>query len=279
MIRFVDYAIDIFPILKSKNAVKKAIKKGQLLIDGKQASTGVFIKKNQVIELLEENRQKKIFELKLDIIFEDEFIAIINKPAGISVSGNQFKTIENALPYNLKKSSQKDAYILPKPAHRLDNQTSGLLLIAKTATARTSLGNQFETNEILKFYNAVVIGKTPKKGNITFKVEGKDAETDFVLIKTKKSKKFNDLSLLQLSPKTGRTHQLRIHCKESGFPILGDKLYYKKNLLLKGKGLFLCATGISFRHPNSLKLLQFEILYPLKFEKTIEKEYRRWSIE
>ncbi len=165
--------------------------------------------------------------------------------------------------------------IKPKPVHRLDNQTSGLLLIAKTRNAQVNLGDQFEKKQVRKKYTAVVIGKTPKEGEINIPVNDKEAGTSFKLIMTEASLKFDHLSLIELIPITGRTHQLRIHCYKTGFPVLGDNLYKNENFILKGKGLFLCSTQIEFLHPNTKEELVFKILYPAKFDKIIEREKRR----
>lgn len=214
----------------------------------------------------------------MDVIYEDEYIAVVNKPPGISVSGNEFRTIENALLFNIRLSKEEDALIKPKPVHRLDNQTSGLLLIAKTHTARVNLGNQFEKKQVRKKYTAVVTGKTPKEGEIDIPVNNKKACTLFKLIITEASLRFEYLSLIELIPITGRTHQLRIHCYKTGFPILGDNLYKNENFILKGKGLFLCSTQIDFLHPNTKEKLIFKIPYPTKFDKIIEREKRRYEL-
>jgi len=277
LVRATEYIHENFDYFKTKSAVKKALKKHHILINGEICLTGTHIKRGQLIEILEENTANfKIFKLKIPVIFEDEFIAVINKPPGISVSGNYFKTVQNALPFNLKKSAQKDAFPVPLPAHRLDNQTSGLLIIAKTRTARIHLGKQFEEKNIQKKYNAVVIGTPEKNGIISFPVNGKNALTRYELVKTEKSLRNGYLSLINLYPLTGRTHQLRIHCEQSGFPILGDKLYNGGLPVFKGKGLFLSATEIAFNHPVTEKSLKFLIPYPQKFDTVIKREKERY---
>ncbi len=278
--RITDYAIGIFALLPTKNSIKKAIKKKLLIIDNQPCTTANLIKKNQKIELIPDTSSKnKIFKLKMQIIYEDDYIAIINKVAGFSVSGNKFKTIENALPFNLKKSKQIDALPHPLPVHRLDNQTSGLLIIAKTKNARIKLGSQFEENKIRKIYFAVVIGNTPNKGEIKIKIKDKKALTKYKLIRTEPSLRNGFLSLIKLFPSTGRTHQLRVHCEAIGFPILGDKLYNGKKQVFKGKGLFLCASELSFNHPATKENMNFAIPYPEKFNKIIEREKKRFEMK
>ena len=232
----------------------------------------------QVIDLLETPQsQPKIFELELEVLFEDHFMAAIHKPAGFSVSGNAYKTIYNSLPYNLKKSSEPDALPWPTPVHRLDNQTSGILLIAKTKTAQIALGNQLENHTIQKKYCAVVIGKVLSKGKIKTPIEDKTAQTDFEVVTVVNSLRFEHLSLLNVFPKTGRTHQIRIHLSSIGHPIFGDKLYVEEKMLHKGKGLFLCACEISFLHPKTSEEINLKIAPPYKFESLFLREQRRWQ--
>lgn len=231
----------------------------------------------QVIELLETPQsQPKIFELQLEVLFEDNFMAAIHKPAGFSVSGNAYKTIYNALPFNLKKSTESDALPWPTPLHRLDNQTSGILLIAKTKTAQIALGNQFENHTIQKKYCAVVIGETLSNGKIKTPIEDKIAETGFEIVTVVNSLRYEHLSLLNVFPKTGRTHQIRIHLASINHPIFGDKLYLEEKMLHKGKGLFLCANEISFLHPKTSEEINLKIEIPHKFESLLLREQRRW---
>ena len=127
-VRLSDYAIGIFPQIPSRKGLKKAIKNGQVYIDGLQANTGNWVETGQKIELVALDRKPpKIYPLDLPIIYEDDQLAVIQKPAGIVVSGNQFHTIQNALLHNLAPSKAIDAFQLPRPVHRLDHATSGLL--------------------------------------------------------------------------------------------------------------------------------------------------------
>jgi RluA family pseudouridine synthase len=211
------------------------------------------------------------------VVYEDEHMAVINKPAGITVSGNSFKTVFNALPYNLKKSFQNDALVSPTPVHRLDNQTSGLLLIAKTKTAQIELGKQFQNKTIQKKYCTIVIGKVYTNHFIDIPIDNKSAETSFEIIRVVKSLKFKELSCLKVSPKTGRTHQIRIHLASIGHPILGDKLYGDKELIHQGKGLFLCASEVKFLHPKTFETIHLTVALPHKFKSLLAREKRRWN--
>lgn len=277
-IRLYDYAQQIFPTMPSRKGIKKAIAREEITVDGEKTTTGWWVKPGQKIELLESNiNPPKAYNLALEVVYEDEYLAVINKPAGISVSGNQFRTIQNALIGKVKASKEADALRWAKPVHRLDNPTSGLLIVAKTAKALMKLGQQFENKEIKKKYCAIVIGQLPESGVIDFDIDGLTSLTDYKLGKIVPSLRNEYLSLVELSPKTGRTHQLRIHLSKLGFPILGDKLYGKEGEILKGKGLFLSATALQLNHPITSEVLTIEIETPYKFNALLERETKRWE--
>lgn len=278
-IRLQEYAPLVFnEFIPSKSGIKKAIKNNLFLIDSAVAQTGSWILPGQKIELISDNSIKpKVFEYRLDVIFEDEYFAAIYKPAGITVSGNKFKTIFNALPFNLSESSEPDALFKPTPVHRLDNQTSGILLVAKTKTAQISLGNQFFDKTIQKTYHAIVIGKVEKNNVINTTIDSKKSETHFEVISTTNSLKYTALSFLKVTPKTGRTHQIRIHLSSINHPILGDKLYGNTDFIHKGKGLFLAATEIEFTHPKTMDLIHIKTEIPSKFHSLLTREERRWN--
>ena len=265
-IRLQEYAVDIFKSIPSRSGIKKAIKREEILIDGQIAKTSDWIKEGQKIELLQQEiKPKKIFRLKLVIIFEDDYFAVVNKLPGYPTSGNYFKTIENALPFNLKISEQPDALPYPLPVHRLDTPTGGLLLIAKTRFAQTKLYQAFETKEIEKTYMALVHGTTPATAIFQDKIDQKSALTR---IQTLNSFCFKneDYSLLEVHPDTGRTHQIRIHLSQHGFPIVGDKEHGSSSDPFSKKGLYLAAIGLRLQHPITDEPLEFKIKIPRKFE-------------
>jgi 23S rRNA pseudouridine1911/1915/1917 synthase len=277
-IRFIDYARTIFTIIPSRQGIRKAIKRGEILIDGKPAEYGRWMQPGMLLELIEgEVINRKIFPLKFDVVFEDEYMAVINKPAGFPVSGNRFKTIENALLNNISISKEQDALSHPQPVHRLDALTSGLLIIAKTTSARIELGRQFKIKEIQKCYRAIVMGKMSENGTINEPIEGQLAATDYKLVKSIPSLRSEWLSLVDLWPRTGRTHQLRIHCAGIGHPILGDKMYGEEHHVFKGKGLFLCAVELSFKHPITAAEVNLIIEEPNKFKIHLDREQKRWG--
>ncbi len=277
-IRFVDYACEIITIIPSRSGIKKAIKRGELLLDGIKVEEGRWIKEGMEIQLGEiERKPLKIFPLALEVVFEDEYIAVINKPAGYEVSGNKYQTIYNALPRNLRISSEPDALLNPLPIHRLDYPTSGLLLIAKTRKARIELGKQLEEKKIKKRYRAIVQGKLEGNGELNEPIDEKESVSEYSCVKIVPSLQSEFLTLVDLWPHTGRTHQLRIHMAGIDHPIVGDKKYGNPDSMLKHKGLFLAAVELTFVHPVSGEILNVEINEPNKYKALLIRESQRWS--
>lgn len=276
--RLSDYCCGVFAALPSRKGVKKAIKAGRVLLDGQIGQTGDWVLPEQMIQVLADQRPTaKIYESDLPVCFENEHFAIINKPSGVPVSGNQFRTISNMLAYNLQISKQVDALSKPHPLHRLDAPTSGLLLVAKTANAQLQLGTLFAERRIQKTYQAIVCGATPEAGTISTALDNKSAISHYRLLRSGPSIKNETISWLALRPETGRTHQLRIHMSSIGHPIMGDQQYGELGKVYKGKGLFLCATGLAFIDPWTNQSFKLEISAPAKFEKLMTREAKMWK--
>ena len=193
-------------------------------------------------------------------------MAVINKPAGILVSGNSFKTIDNALEQNITKSNLPDA-TRPRPVHRLDYPTTGLLLVGKTSASILALNKLFQNKEITKAYFAITTGTMPKEGKIETNVDNKKASSTYTVLESVPSKKYDCLNLVKLFPKTGRKHQLRIHLATIGNPILGDAEYGIEGLIVKGKGLYLHAYSLSFIHPFTNEKMNVMKDLPTKYSK------------
>lgn len=277
-VRLLDFCISNFKYINTRAGIKKAIKKNIIKLDEEDARGGEWLKSGQKIDVYEsENSSHKEFPLKLEIIFEDDDIAIINKPAGFEVSGNKYKTIQNALAFNLKTSSRKDFLSRPVPVHRLDYPTSGLLVCAKTHQSVVNLSKQFQEKTIKKTYLAIVNGKLEDSGIIDEELDGKKSITLYESLKIIPSIKSNYVSLIKLKPETGRTHQIRRHLSHIGHPIVGDANYNLDLPLLKGKGLFLSATEIAFIHPNTNNNVEFKLNIPHKFSSLMERELRRFK--
>ena len=267
-VRFQEYGVGIFKTIPTKSGIKKAIKKELIFIDGVLASTSKYISGGEKIDLFQ-SENSSAFErltLDLDVLFEDDYLAIVYKPAGILVSGNKFVTIANGLTQNLKKSTLADA-VKPQPIHRLDYPTSGILLVGKTSAAITELGKLFENKEIQKTYFAITIGCMNPEGVINLTVDEKPAHTVYNVLKSVTSERFEFLNLVKLQPKTGRKHQLRKHLLAIGNPILGDKEYFLEAKILNGKGLFLHAARLNFVHPFTKEKISITKDLPKKFTK------------
>ncbi len=276
--RLSDYAVGIFEAVPTRKGIKKALKKGAIGINDRIGQSGDWIVGGEIIRLYDlDEKVPKIFEVVLPIVFEDDHLAVINKPAGIPVSGNYYKTIQNALSFNLQPSTMSDTLKIARPVHRLDAATSGLLLIAKTKAAHLHLSKQFENKTIQKRYQAIAIGQLPPKGRIDKSIDDKPSITDFETISVIPSLKNEFLTFVNLYPITGRTHQLRKHLAAQNNPILGDKIYGEEGLILWKKGLFLCAVELNFTHPKTEVRTTIVIQPPNKFHLTLEREQRRMS--
>jgi len=267
-VRLQEYGVGLFRRLVSRKAVKNAIKKGLVFINSERGYTGDWIIGGETIDLFQDLDDKKPeLDFELEVLFEDDHLAVINKPAGILVSGNKLYTIENALSFNLKKSTQPDALSRPDPIHRLDYPTTGALLVSKTATLLMELNQLFENRLISKSYMAVTMGSMSESGTIETPIDGKASRSEFTKLESIASPRFEFLNLVRLHPHTGRRHQLRKHLSEIGNPILGDHRYGIPGTVLKGKGLYLHAHSLQFEHPVTKKEVSIAAPLPKKFGK------------
>lgn len=267
-IRLQEYGVGVFNAALTKSALKKALKKRYITVNAVIATSAIFIQGGETITLSipEEVDSKKKLVLPVQVIFEDEHLAAIHKPAGILVSGNRFKTIANALAQNLSPSQLPDA-AKPQPVHRLDYPTTGILLAGKTSSGIRALNVLFEDKAIQKTYYAVTIGEMNNMGTINSPIVGKKAQSNYIVRESVFSKKFGQLNLVELEPKTGRRHQLRKHLSSIGNPILGDREYGIENLIVKGKGLYLHAFALEFIHPFTNEKVHLKDGLPQKFKK------------
>lgn len=274
--RFVDFAIGLFEGFETRSAVKKGIRRNRFKLNGALPETGTWVKNGDIILLLLDSRKPKAYDLDIEIVFEDAFLAIVNKPAGLRVSGNAFKTLENCLVDQLTISEEPDALSWALPIHRLDIPTSGLVIFAKTSKARRLLGEMLENRQISKTYHAIVHGK-PVSQTIATSIDGKESHSKLEFLESVQSLKNEHLSLVKLNPVTGRKHQLRIHCASINCPIVGDKTYIDTNGTFTHKGLFLSATSLEFKHPITDEKIFVEIKIPPKFHSLLSREQRRWD--
>ena len=258
-----------------------------------QITIKIIKKKDQDIE------PKKI---KLDIIYEDKDILVINKPKGMVVhpgAGNYKDTLVNALLFKYKKNlSDINGTLRPGIVHRIDKETSGLLVVAKNNLAHANLGNQFSKHTIKRKYLCLSWGVVrPLCGKINTlisrdkknrqlmtvsDINGKKAITNYKTIKVFNIKDIPKISLLECELETGRTHQIRVHLKYKGTSLLGDKQYGKKNIkfkkinndffikLNKLSGQVLHAKSLEFTHPETKKRMSFSSDLPNEFKKILD---------
>ena len=224
----------------SRSKIQLAIKSGQVLVDGEKLKSSAILKGDERVEgeLLVVVEDEIIAEnIPLDILYEDDDLAIINKISGMVVhpgSGNHNGTLVNALIYHFKSLSGLN-YSRPGIVHRLDKDTSGVIVIAKNDRAHQHLSKQFADRTVKKVYRAIAWGNVPEKGKVegligrhpadrkAFKMVnnlGRESLTRFTL-----DESLPPLSFVTLYPKTGRTHQIRVHLKSIGHPILADDMY------------------------------------------------------
>ncbi len=272
------YVLDVFGDRYTRKYLRKAIRRGLLVVNGEPSDPLYRVRGGNRLDILEKGAAPlKNFKLELEILYEDSYLAVVEKLPGFPVNGNRFRTIENALPQNLERSEKKGALQVPKPVHRLDSSTGGLLLVAKTSGALSSLALQFQEKRVSKRYHALVSGRIEGRGLVKKPVKGRYAETEYRALEECGSLKSGSLTLVELDPLTGREHQLRIHMKELGCPIVGDSLYGETGKTLRGKGLFLWATGLAFDHPETAERIRVTTDLPPKFKKHMEREQRRWE--
>ncbi len=261
----------------SRTRLKKMIKEGLVKISGRAISAHYHLKEGEEIqvvtpELAESSTRAE--DIPLDILFEDEDLIIVNKPAGLVVHpahGNLNHTLVNALLYHTQKLSATGGSIRPGIVHRLDKDTSGILVVAKNDRAHASLAKQFKHHTIERTYFALVKGVVQHnegiceepvgraflnhKKVIVKPSGGKDACTFFYV-----EKRFAKATLLKIKPRTGRTHQIRVHMAHIGHPVLGDELYGVPSPGINRQALH--AAGLIFDHPTAQKRMAFESVLP-----------------
>ena len=241
-IRLSDYLVGKFVQIPTRKGMKKAISKGWVSHNGQRARSASFVQSGDVIELSIDEPKIQLIRLKNDlhIAYEDDYIAVVDKPANLVTSGYKQRTLENALPNYLSPSSMSDALDYPLAAHRLDKETSGLVIVAKTRAALRQLNHQFESRQITKRYEAWVSGETPHHMFIALPLDGKEADTS-----VRTSEYRAGMSRMDIQLGTGRTHQIRRHLSMVGHPVWGDQKYGGPS----SSSLFLKAISLNFSHP------------------------------
>ncbi len=295
-----------FPHL-SRTLIQRLIKQGAITVNGKPTKPSYEMCGGDLVDLLippPEPLEVIPENIPLDVVYEDEYIIALNKQAGIichPARGTQGGTLANALTYYSNQLSHGTAPFRPGIVHRLDKNTTGIMLVAKTDEAHWRLGLQFEQRTIQKTYIAVVEGRLNLDADVIdapIGVHPVVREKFAVMIRANKidvaknavtnyevAERFRGYTLVQLQPKTGRTHQLRVHMSHLGHPLVGDTMYGGKPVSefdLTGAGdreplldyQALHAWKIEFRHPISEKMLTLEAPFHGKF-KTLMQLLRR----
>ena len=267
-IRLQDYSMETHLAGWTKSSWKKAIKQGQILVNGAIGTTATWIKDGDQLEFVSDTKDSiPAYELKIPVLYEDDYLAIVQKPFGLITSGYGMRSLNHCLSFNLQ-IDQSTGY-QPRAVHRLDQQTGGLILIAKTAVVSQQLTSYFQDRKIGKRYSALVHGTCPEEATVEEQIHGQDAKTKLKRIDSF-SKNGENYSLLSLYPETGRKHQLRIHLQGMGTPIVGDKVYGYSGNAFRGKGLFLWADSLRFQHPILGIEISQELPFPPKFERALK---------
>lgn len=250
---------------------------GKILVDGKLVNKSFKIKENLKITLPDKMIYKNYVKgenIKLDILYEDDDIIVVNKPSGMVVhpgSGNHEHTLVNALVNHTNNLSESD--IRPGIVHRIDKDTSGVLLVAKNNEVHRILQEGFKNKTIKRKYIALLKGEYPHSAaKIIAPIgRGKDRKTFTVTSKNSKDavthlrvlKRYKDFTLVELILETGRTHQIRVHTKYIGFPVYNDPVYTQKG---SSFGQFLHAASLEFDHPVTKKHMKFVSDLPKEFK-------------
>lgn len=280
------YLYDEFEDL-SRSRIQQLIADGNILLNSKKTKKNVKVINGDIISLTVPSVEETDIEpqeIDIDILYEDDFLAVVNKPRGMVVHpapSHRDNTLVNALMYHLKNLSSIGGYKRPGIVHRIDKDTSGLLMIAKNDLAHKSLSNQLRERTVGRLYRAIVHGgfseetgcvdipiSRDKKNRLKMSVdiEGRPAKTNYKLLE-----KLGNYSLIELKLESGRTHQIRVHMKHIKHPLLGDPLYGARSDKYLQMGQLLHAKTLEFDHPYTNERLRFDSELPTEFLKVLEE--------
>lgn len=272
---------------KTRSAVKKLVDDGEITVGGNKVKAGRVLKIGEEISVNIPDPVKLDLEaenIPLDIIYQDKDIAIINKPQGMTVhagNGTHGSTLVNALLYHLDSLSGINGVIRPGIVHRIDKDTSGLLVVAKNDAAHLSLSEQIKNKTCHRIYLALLEGTIKQNDGIidTFigrsdknrtmmavKDSGRRAVTHFKVLK-----RYKEFTFAEFRLETGRTHQIRVHCKYIGHPIVGDPVYGYEKQKFKLNGQLLHAWKLELTHPSTGERMSFEAPLPDYFQAVLQK--------
>ncbi|NLZ33640.1 MAG: RluA family pseudouridine synthase [Clostridiales bacterium] len=272
---------------KSRSFIQGLIDSNSIFVNGKEIKSNYKLKFNDEITGIIEDTidyEVKPEKIDLDIIYEDKDIIVVNKPQGMVVHpapGNYNGTLVNGLLYHCKDLSKINGEVRPGIVHRIDKNTSGILVVAKNDEAHKNLAQQFKEHSIKREYYALVEGKFSnnegtidkpvgrnKKDRLKMGVigDGKRAVTHYVVLEQYN----NNLSLIKCILETGRTHQIRVHMASINHPLVGDTVYGSKKQKYKLQGQVLHAKTLGFIHPISKEYMEFTSDLPDYFKKLLE---------
>ena len=264
----------------SRSRIQELVQERNILVNGKKVKTSYKVQKNDLVSVSVPKLKPLAVipeDIPLDIIYEDQDVIVVNKPQGMVVhpaAGHPDHTLVNALLFHTKNLAESPEGFRPGIVHRIDKDTSGLLMVAKNAFSRESLEKQLAQKTNKRLYLAIVHGNfSEKSGTIEAPIgrdhynrkkmavveNGKNAVTHFTVLE-----QFQKFSLIRCQLETGRTHQIRVHLAYIGHPVAGDPLYGPHHTL-KGNGQFLHAQVLGFKQPHSGKWLEFEAQPPQIF--------------
>ena len=264
----------------SRSRIQELVQDRNILVNGKKVKTSYKVQKNDLVSVSVPKLKPLAVipeDIPLDIIYEDQDVIVVNKPQGMVVhpaAGHPDHTLVNALLFHTKNLAESPEGFRPGIVHRIDKDTSGLLMVAKNAFSRESLEKQLAQKTNKRLYLAIVHGNfSEKSGTIEAPIgrdhynrkkmavveNGKNAVTHFTVLE-----QFQKFSLIRCQLETGRTHQIRVHLAYIGHPVAGDPLYGPHHTL-KGNGQFLHAQVLGFKQPHLGKWLEFEAQPPQIF--------------
>ncbi len=272
----------------TRSYAKKLFDAGLVRINGSPAKASAKLKPGDVVEIeLPEVREAEAVpqDIPLDVVYEDADVLIVNKPRGMVVhpaAGNEDGTLVNAVMYRCGDSLSAIGGVLrPGIVHRIDKDTTGLLAVAKNNAAHLSLSEQLKDRSLSRTYYALVHGNIKEevgtvdapigrssadRKKMAVTADGRDAVTDFEVVE-----RFGKYTLVRCKLRTGRTHQIRVHMRHIGHPIVGDKTYGVKNEDFNLEGQLLHAGEIGFIHPSTGERMSFSAPLPQDFARVLER--------
>ncbi len=273
----------------SRSRIQKLIEEKNVLVNNKEINKNYKLRENDAITVyIEEPKEIDILpeDIPLDIVYEDDDVILINKPQDMVVhpaNGHYSGTLVNALMYHCKDNlSGINGIMRPGIVHRIDKDTSGILIIAKNDKAHQSLASQLEDHSMTRVYYAIVYNNLKEdKGTIDAPIGRHPIDRKKMAVTDKNSKRavthyeviqrFKKYTFIKLKLETGRTHQIRVHMAYIGNPLLGDVVYGKEKQPFKLKGQVLHAKVLGFIHPSTNEYMEFETELPAYFQELLKK--------